>query len=134
MELISLPMYKFSSDHIYENILISVERHKIIYYISNEVNNNRRRRNNIKIRRDPNHKQKHCFEEASATTRRKLGGDGRTTAGATRSILLDGIWTEIEDTRTVNTNTHDNDETVQVADVINSERKSDEGSNCDMEY
>ena len=112
MELISLPMYKVSSDHIYENILISVERHKIIYYISNEINNNRRRRNHIKIRRDPNHKQKHCFEEASATTTRKLGGDGSTTAGPTRSILLDGIWTEIEDTRTVNTNTHDNDETV----------------------
>ena len=50
------------------------------------------------------------------------------------SIFLSGILTESEDARTVNTYTHTNDETVQVADVIDSDSESDEGSKFDMEY
>ena len=61
------------------------------------------------------------FGGSSATTRSKLGRDRITTTGGTGSILLSGILTEIEDERTFNTNTHTNDEILQVADVINSE-------------
>ena len=43
------------------------------------------------------------------------------------------ILNESEDARTVNTNTHTKDETVQFPDVIDSDNDIDDGSNCDME-
>ena len=73
------------------------------------------------------------MSEASVTTRSKLGGDGGTKYGGNRLIFLAVILTDIEDARTVNTNTHTNDETVTFADVISSDDEIDEGSNCDME-
>ena len=71
--------------------------------------------------------------EASATNQSELCGDGITTTGGTESILLAGILNKSEDTRTVNTNTHTNDEKVQVSDDICSDSESNEGSNCDTE-
>ena len=48
--------------------------------------------------------------------------------------MFAGIFTEIEDARTVNTNTHTNGEILQVEDVTYSDSESDEGSKFDMEY
>ena len=47
--------------------------------------------------------------------------------------MIDGILNQIEETRTINTTTPNNDETVQVVDVIDSDSDIAEGSNCDME-
>ena len=66
------------------------------------------------------------MSKASATTRIKLGVDGRTTTGGTISIFIAGILDESEDTRTVNTNTHTNDEKVNFSDVIDIDNESDE--------
>ena len=41
--------------------------------------------------------------------------------------------TESEGARTVNTDKHNNDQTVQVTYIIDSDSDSDEGSNCDTE-
>ena len=73
------------------------------------------------------------MSEASVTTRSKLGRDGSNKYGGTRLIFLVVILTEIEDSRTVNTNTHNNDETVKFADIIDNDNEIDEGINCDME-
>ena len=73
------------------------------------------------------------MSEAIVTTRRKLGGDEIIKAGGTGSILLAVILTESEDARTVNTNIHTNDETVQFSDVIESDNDIEEGSNYNME-
>ena len=73
------------------------------------------------------------MSEASATTRRELGGYEITTTGGTVSIFFAGIFTEIEDSRTANTNAHTNYEIVQVAYVIESDSESDEGSNYDIQ-
>ena len=73
------------------------------------------------------------MEEASATTQSKLDGSGSTKTGGTGSILIAGILNEREDTGAVNNISHNNDETVQVADVIEIYSESDGGSNCDME-
>ena len=43
------------------------------------------------------------------------------------------ILTEIKYARTINTNTHTNDESVHVADIIGRDGDSDEGSNYNME-
>ena len=112
-----------------------LERANIIDYRFNEGNNDIRGSNKNKIRRDTNHNKENNLEEASATTCIKLGGDGSTTAttGGTGSIFLAGVWTGIEYTRSVNTTTHTNDETVQTVDVIGSNSGIDEGSNSDME-
>ena len=69
--------------------------------------------------------------EASDTTIRKLDGDGISTTGSNGPMFLAG--NESEYARTVKTNTHTNDKTLQVADVIYSDSESDEGSNCCME-
>ena len=66
------------------------------------------------------------MSEASATTRRELGGYEITTTGGTVSIFFARIFTEIEDSRTANTNAHTNYEIVQVSDVIDSGSDSDE--------
>ena len=47
--------------------------------------------------------------------------------------MLAGIFSESEDSRTLNTNTHTNDEKVQVVDVIDIDSDSDEVLSCDME-
>ena len=59
--------------------------------------------------------------------------DGSNINGSTGSILIDGMLAEGEYARTVNTNTHTNDEKVHVAGFIDSDSYSDEGSNCDTE-
>ena len=64
------------------------------------------------------------MSESNATTRSKHGGYESTKIGGTGSILLAGKFTDSEDERTVNTNTHTNDETVQVVDVIDSDSDS----------
>ena len=73
------------------------------------------------------------MEEASAANRIKLGGYGSTTTGGTGSVFISGILTEIGNKSTINTNTHTNDETVKVRDIIYSDSESGEGSNCDTE-
>ena len=73
------------------------------------------------------------MSEVTDTTKSKVGGDEITTTVSTESILLAGILTESEYVRTVNTNTHNNDEAVQVSYVIVSYSGSDEASNFDME-
>ena len=72
--------------------------------------------------------------EASATTRSELGGYGSTTTGGTGSIFVAGTCTESEYSMTVNNNTHTNDETEQVADIIDSESDSYEGSKFKLWY
>ena len=103
-----------------------LERANIIDYRFNEGNNDIRGSNKNKIRRDTNHNKENNLE---------VGGDGSTTAttGGTGSIFLAGVWTGIEYTRSVNTTTHTNDETVHTVDVIGSNSGIDEGSNSDME-
>ena len=130
MGLIFKTMYIIYSYHTCENLLRRIlERANIIDYIFNDVNKNLIRRNNNKIRRDPNHNQENDLSEASAATRSELGGYLSTTTSGTGSILLAGILAESEYARTVITNSHNNDETVQVVDIIDSE----ESSNYDME-
>ena len=108
---------------------IIVERANIIDYIFNEGNRNRRIRNNNKRRRDTNHNKENDLSEASDVNRSEIGGDGSTKTGGTGSILIYDLFAESEYERTVNTNTHNNDETVQVADVIYSDSESYKGSN-----
>ena len=74
------------------------------------------------------------MSEASDVNRSEIGGDESTKTSGTGSILIYDLFDESEYERTVNTNTHNNDKTVQVADVIYSDSKSDEGSNWDMKY
>ena len=59
--------------------------------------------------------------------------DGSNINGSTGSILIDGMLAEGEYARTVNTNTHTNDEKVHVAGFIDSDSYSDEVSNCCIE-
>ena len=111
-----------------------MERANIIDYIFNWGNKTRRRSNNNKRRRYNNRNQENDLSEASAKTRSELCGGVSTTNGGTGSILLSGILTESEYVRTVNTNTHINDKTLKVADVIDNDSEINEGSNYDMEY
>ena len=48
--------------------------------------------------------------------------------------MIARILAESEYERNFYTNTHNNDETVQVAYIIDSDYDNDEGSKCDMEY
>ena len=89
--------------------------------------------NNNKRIRDPNHKQENGLKEASDTTRIRIDGDGINTTDGTGSILLDGVLAKSEYLRTVNNATHNNNDTVQVACVIDNGSNSDEVSNCNME-
>ena len=70
------------------------------------------------------------MEEESTTTQRKLCGDRSTTTGGIRSLCIAVIFTESEDTRTVNNNKHTNDGIVQVIDIIGSDSEIDKTSNC----
>ena len=90
-------------------------------------------RNNNKIGRDPNHNHENDLEEVIDTTKSKLGADGFTRTGGIVSILLAGILAESEHARKVNNNTHNNNEIVQASE-IDSDSRSNYGSNCDMEY
>ena len=96
------------------------------------IDNTRRRGDNKNKRRYLNQNQENYLGEASATTRSELGGYGSTTTGGTGSIFIAGIFIESEYSMNVNNNTHNNDETEQVADIIDSESDSYEGSKFKM--
>ena len=104
-----------------------MERANIIDYIFNKDNNTIKISNNNKINIDPNNNQENYLVKEIAITRSKLCGDGSNTTGGTRSILIAGILTESEYARTVNTNTHTNNEIAQVLDAIDIYIESDEG-------
>ena len=103
----------------------SLDRAKIIDYRFNEVNKTTRRRNNNKRKRYPNNNQENYLKEVNATTLSELGGDGSTTTSGTLWIWLDGILVESEYSRTINTDTHTNYDTVQVTDVVDSDSEID---------
>ena len=58
---------------------------------------------------------------------------GSTVNGGTGSIFIAGISTESEDSSNINTNKYNNNETVQVSYVIDSDSSIYEVSNYDME-
>ena len=89
-----------------------MERANLIDHILNEGNKTIRISNNNGILIYPDHNQGNDLSEASDTTRRELCGYGITKTGGTGSIFLSGVLAEIEDASTVNTNTHNNYETL----------------------
>ena len=70
----------------------------------------------------------------SPTTRIKLVGNVVTINGGTGSIFLVVILTVNEDARNFNNTMHNNYETVQVVDFIDSDIEIDEILNCDIQY
>ena len=112
-------VHKCVVSHMWNFLRRCVERGNIIDYILNGVN--QIIINNNKIRIDTNHSQENYLGETSVTIISNLGGDGSTTTGVAGWILLAGILTESEYSRTVNTHTHNNDKIVQIVDVIDSD-------------